>query len=415
MKISILSNLYPPTVLGGAELSAYFTAQELVRQGHEVSVFTIADADGLSVEQGIRVHRIKSRPFYSPYVTKKQPKWMKPIWHGMDLYNPMMGRQVAKALEAENPDVLHCHNIVGFSCAVWEAARKARVPVVQHLHDFHLVCLKATLMDDKLESCANPHFPCNYRADYHFRMLARNVRHVISPSAFTGRKLFGYARQKAATWNLHVIPNGTDYAGLPPVIGDWKADRLKVLFLGALFDHKGFGLLAEAIDLVNRQSNAFEFRIGGKGPLESRALELQARYANVRYHGFVGGEEKLRLFRQSHAFIFPSICLENNPVSITEALALGLPVIGSEIGGVPELLEPVSPGLLFKPGSAQIIAEKLLAAERDREALRGVSDLLLGRRPKYGLTAQVQNILAIYREAVECGPAERSPATPSAG
>jgi len=401
MKISILSNLYPPAVLGGAELSAAFTAQELATRGHQVSIITIADRDSTSDENGLKIHRIRSRPFYSPFYSKKRPGWMKPAWHAVDAYNPWMASRVKRILLEERPAVLHCHNLAGFSVGVWDSARDAAVPVVQHLHDYHLVCIKATLMDDHLNPCPAGHFPCSLRAARHFRKLSSEVCQVISPSTFCAEKVFSFADDACSIPPVSIIPNGTDYAGRAAVTGDWEAARFRVLYLGALFEHKGFLVLKSMIERVNALPNRYEFDIGGTGPLEPMARELADRYPNVRFHGFVGGDAKHRLFREAHLFFFPSVWLENNPVSITEALAMGLPVLGSDTGGVPELLSPLSTELLFAPGSVDAACAKLAAFEGDRSLLAKVSKSLLACREDYSLARQVDRLVEVYRVAAE--------------
>jgi glycosyltransferase involved in cell wall biosynthesis len=222
------------------------------------------------------------------------------------------------------------------------------------------------------------------------------VRHVISPSAFCAEKVFGFAGAGFRAPALSVIPNGTDYAAASPLKGDWAADRFRVLYLGALFEHKGFPVFKSVIERVNAAPNRFEFEIGGAGPLEPEARALAAKYPNVRFHGFVGGEAKHRLFREAHLFFFPSVWLENNPVSITEALAIGLPVLGSDTGGVPELLRPLSNGLLFPPGSIEAAYGKLIAFETDRSSLEKVSRDLLARRDEYSLSRQVDRLCEVY-------------------
>ena len=62
------------------------------------------------------------------------------MWHLLDLYNPWMGRVVGRILDAERPDLVHTHNIVGFSGAVWQAAKRRGLPLVHTIHDYSLLC-----------------------------------------------------------------------------------------------------------------------------------------------------------------------------------------------------------------------------------------------------------------------------------
>jgi len=94
----------------------------------------------------------------------------------------------------------------------------------------------------------------------------------------------------------------------------------------------------------------FRFEIAGSGEMEEAWRDLAIQDSRVRFHGFVTGAEKERLFEEADVFLLPSIWYDNSPVVIYESFSFGLPVIASRIGGIPELIKDGENGLLIAPG-----------------------------------------------------------------
>lgn len=104
------------------------------------------------------------------------------------------------------------------------------------------------------------------------------------------------------------------------------------------------------------------------------AEELRRAYASERIHflGYLSPQEVVHLVRQARAMVVPSVCYENNPLSIIESLCMGTPVIGSEVGGIPELIRE-GDGTLFRMGDKEELEEAIEArmsvADTDRQAI----------------------------------------------
>ncbi len=103
----------------------------------------------------------------------------------------------------------------------------------------------------------------------------------------------------------------------------------------------------------------FELVIAGRGPLEAEARDAAARDPRIRFVGYVTGEEKVALLVSSDHLLVPSLWYENAPLAVIEAAAYGLGVLGSRIGGIPELVREGKTGLLFEPGDVRGLASAM--------------------------------------------------------
>jgi glycosyltransferase involved in cell wall biosynthesis len=138
MKILIISSLYPPHVVGGAEKAAALLAEALVRHGDEVVVASLYPGSTEVVEDrnGVRVYRFPIDNFYWPFGRKKSPQPLfRLAWHLREMWNSAAARRIGKLLDAENPHVVNTHNVCGFSVAAWREIKRRRLRLVHTVHD----------------------------------------------------------------------------------------------------------------------------------------------------------------------------------------------------------------------------------------------------------------------------------------
>src|SRR5579864_5038592 len=139
MKILIITSLYPPHVIGGAEKAAAELAEALVRGGHVVAVVSLHPESHEIVEdrKGVRVYRLPLDNFYWPFGRKQKPKILRRLaWHIREMWNPTAARRIGKILDAEMPDVVDTHNVCGFSLAAWDEVKRRKLRLVHTLHDY---------------------------------------------------------------------------------------------------------------------------------------------------------------------------------------------------------------------------------------------------------------------------------------
>jgi len=182
--------------------------------------------------------------------------------------------------------------------------------------------------------------------------------------------------------NVFYVPNGFDPKLLRPM-PQKEARRyleipnnVKMIFsLGNLVERKGFHYLIDAMSLIIRERDDVLCYIGGEGPFRN-ALQSKINKLNLQNHvkllGFVSDEELSYWMNAADLFVLPSLS-EGNPTVMFEALGVGLPFVGTKVGGVPEIIISEDYGLLCEPANPKDLAEKILIAlekEWDREKIR---------------------------------------------
>ena len=263
------------------------------------------------------------------------------------------------------PDVVHLHNTFPLiSPSAYWIAGQAGVPTVQTLHNFRLLCPQATLLRNAsvCEDCVGK-APWRgvvrrcYRGSaaqsavlatmlYTHRLLGtwrHKVDRYVAISEFSRRK---HIEGGLPADRVIVVPNFADVPG-----SEASAERSQdYLFVGRLSVEKGIAVLAEAF----RRRPGSRLRVVGDGP----AKTLLSGLPNVRLLGRLGQEAVYAEMRAAKALVVPSICHEAFGMVVIEAYGCGLPVIGTSMGGLPELIDEGRTGLLIEAGDP----DALLAA-----------------------------------------------------
>ena len=135
---------------------------------------------------------------------------------------------------------------------------------------------------------------------------------------------------------------------------------------------------------------------------EYRAYAKDKKINNVVFEGYRTGEDLKNLFRNAAFLLLPSEWYENAPMTVLEAFAYGKPVVGSDIGGIPEMVVEGKTGLLFKPGDYKELREKIdylvsspsMIVEMGKEARKKVEE-------EYNADVHYQSLMEVYDRA--CG------------
>lgn len=208
---------------------------------------------------------------------------------------------------------------------------------------------------------------------------------------------------------IEVIPSGiAPSLTHHPRIGHPDEETFQLLFVGRLVRGKGVGDLLSAFELVASRVPGAQLTIAGAGP-SRRDLESRARGLGigdrVRFIGEVPHDAALTLMAGSDVLALASYG-EGSPLSVTEALALGTPVVGTTVGAMPELV--ADNGLLVEPGDVDGLAEALLTLATDpkrRETMGAAARARMAR--KYGWPSVAARIVELYRTAIDRARVER--------
>lgn len=161
--------------------------------------------------------------------------------------------------------------------------------------------------------------------------------------------------------NITVVPNPIL---APPVHApqDVRRSTSTVLYMGRLVEEKGLFLLLDALVDVRRLLPNVKLQLAGTGELEAplrRYAATKGMSENVEFLGWVSGEDKWRVLAQASLYVLPSDA-EGLPMGVLEAMAVGLPVIATDVGGIPDVVEDGVNGRLIKPGDVHALRQALV-------------------------------------------------------
>lgn len=394
MKICIITNLYEPHIIGGAEKYVSEIAKRLSLEDDVVVITTDPFSKSRTIEEGkIRVYRFYPLNLYSTYFAKQKKDFIKPVWHLLDLWNPHSNLVVRDILRTERPNVVHTHNLGGLSLSVFSAIRSSRIPHVHTLHDFSLLCPRATLLHGNGNMCSSPNFLCKYYRDIK-KYLSNSPEVVISPSNYVlKRHLENGFFKKSKSMKL---PLGADLSENSKVSKEY--DLIKVLFVGQIVRHKGAHILIDAFRRI--VSSNVKLDIVGKGADMQHLQSLASDDKRIEFHGFVSSDSLKKMYMAANIVVVPSVWHDNSPMVIYEALSYGAPIVGSRIGGIPELIEDGYNGRLFEAGNILELKQILENLISDRYLLRKLSKNALSSSSNYSMERHIEGLRSIYMEVI---------------
>lgn len=407
MRVLVASNVFPPNFIGGAELIAHYQAKALQRAGHEVEVFAgEIQAFGNhhdarhEVWDGIPVTRISMLPRdYEPGF--------------VNFSHPPIERRFREVLERFRPEVFHAHNLIGLSAALPALAREAGAATVVTLHDHWGYCFKNTIIKEGTTVCrdfsrcaecqpviddgAARAIPIRFRKDF-VRLMLSEVDTLVSPSRYLAESYVraGYPRER-----MHVVWNGIDIARFDAIARKPAPGELRLTYLGILAPHKGVQTLMEALGHLPPGAPVRVNLVGDgeSAPLYRQILERNGRAEHVRFWGRLDPSRVGEAFAETDVLVLPSIWPENQPVSITEAMACHVPAIVSNMGGMLELVQDGVSGDVFQAGDVRDLAMKIEGYLADPSRAARLGAVARQRIEGHSFDRQVERLLEVYEQA----------------
>ena len=279
-------------------------------------------------------------------------------------------RKIAALALRVKPDVAHAHNVYHhISPAIFSQLNSLGIPTVLTLHDLKIACpsYKMLAHDGICERCKGGaiwnvvrHRCVKESLPFSVVIMLESALHrligcysndvdrFVVPSRFYLEKFveWGWPRER-----FTYIPNFVDVDKIQARGRLGKA----FVFFGRLGPEKGLATFVRAVSLAGVKG-----WIVGTGPEEEKLRRLvHETGADVEFLGYRTGEDLFNIIRESRAMVLPSEWYENAPMSVMESYALERPVIGADIGGIPELIRSGETGMLFTSGDAESLAERL--------------------------------------------------------
>ena len=365
---------------GGSEAYMLELRSLLKKAGHQVIDFSMKDKRNFgSAYDQYFVRRIE---------LGKREGFFKDLRKAVHLiYSWEAKRKLAKLIKKEKPDIIHLHNFCfQLSPSILRAIKKYNVPTVWTLHDYKIICPNQILFTkgEVCERCKTYKFyNCFFNRCIHnkygqsflamlemylHKIILRSYRTVdlfIAPSQFLARKIINWKIPADKVRQLYYF---IDLENIQPATADGDG----IVYVGRLAKEKGIITLLQAM----KELKSIKLQIVGEGPQKKPILRYikKNKLTNVELTGYKDKEELFETVKRSRLVIVPSIWYENNPVVILEAFALGKPVIGSDLGGIPELVKDGQTGYCFKAGNVKDLREKIKKSYDNLDLLKNMGE-----------------------------------------
>lgn len=390
---------------GGSETVFISEKEMLEENGHQVIPFSMQSSENL--DSPFSKYFVEEVDYSVPGLKNKILTASK-IIYSFDATNKMN-----LLLQNETPDVAHFHIFQHqISPSIFGPLKKKGIPLILTLHDLKPICpnYKMYVNGAVCEACKGGKFYNAFKnrctkgsalgslintAEMYFHKLMgyyQNVDKYIAVSQFYKNKMieFGFPEER-----ISYLPNYIDADDFNPSMGD----KNYILYFGRLSEEKG---ISTFLDSAMSNKNITHY-IVGTGPLEQQLKEKAELYniANVSFLGFKTGNELKTLLAEATCVVVPSEWYENCPMTILEAHASGRPVIGADIGGIPELIDTGKDGLIFEPGNAVELTQKIKWIWEHREEAKKMG--LSGREKvesKFNKETHYEGLMSIYHSVL---------------
>lgn len=398
MKVLMVNKfLYPK---GGAEIYLLKLGKYLQTLGHKVEYFGMEDPRN-TVGNSENVYT-KNLDFHTDSIKKV-------TYPFKIIYSKEARKKISLVLDSFKPDIVHMNNInFQLTPSIIYEIKKHEIPIVQTVHDVQMVCpnhkmyieqtgryctdcLSGNYWNCLKNRCIHNSVFKSFLASlesfyYHKRKTYHLVDKFICPSHFMRNQLViggieGEKREKTL-----VLYNFSETGSFTPA--QVKRNRY-VLYFGRLSAEKGIKTLMSAC----KSLPDIHFVIAGDGPLKPSIANIP----NVEAIGYKTGSELSELISNAEFTILPSEAAENCPLSVLESIALGTPVIGSKVGGIPELIESNRTGILFEGGNVHALRQSIQSLWNNEDLIKQMSKLCK-QSAHHTISTYASETLKIYQQ-----------------
>ncbi len=360
---------------------------EIMRQqeshDHETAVFAMEDPRNLPTRWNVY--------FSDPVITKYELRitnYELLTSAVRFVYNRQAKTKFEEILDAFQPDVVHLHNYYHhLSVAILKPLMDRKIPTVQTLHDYHLV-------DPTYKFFCNGKVFEQTRGGKYWKIIAAKCIHgsrlasiletieftvikwlgwdvkavdqFICPTRFLQEKIveYGVPREKTVIVAHPAFATGhpgqvTAASGTPHAAVARMTTTIDVLYVGRISEEKGVDLLLQAMSHINNPS--IRLHIVGDGPMRAQLerLATNLHLTTVEFHGYQKPDVVAQWYQRAQFVVLPTRWYEVSPIVITEAAAYGKCVIASAIGGLPELVDNGTTGMLVEPNNVSLWAQRM--------------------------------------------------------
>ena len=378
MKILMVNKFLHPN--GGSETYIFKLGEQLQKTGHEVQYFGM-EHEGRSVGNHAEIYT-SDMDFHTGGLKKL-------CYPFRIIYSAEAKKKMLLVLEDFQPDIVHLNNInfqltpsVIYAVRAYERRHGGHVRIVYTAHDYQWVCPNHMM---RIPASGEICFACrggDYRQCSKNRCIhnsrVKSLLGTIEAEYYARRKTYGMVdvilcpsefMKKQLDTNPFLADKTVMMRNFIEKDAGGQSDGVKkdyVVYFGRFSEEKGTRTLLEAC----RALPEIPFVFAGTGPLEEEVDKVP----NVENRGFVTGEALRKLIAEARFSVYPSEWYENGPFSVMESQMYGTPVLVSDLGGAPELVQAGVTGDLFRGGDAEELTEHIKAMWNDPELCRKYSE-----------------------------------------
>ena len=303
-------------------------------------------------------------------------------------------RKVSKALRAYfefiyttlvwKPNLVHVHTSFGGSfyrkALIIEMASLAKIPVINHVHGAEFDEFYRRKSQRKKKAIEKIYNKC-IRTIALSEEWKKNLAEIVPEQTISVVENYGILQEDLIKEKFT------------------KPNHKMILFLGFICERKGCLDIPAIVDQVCRKIPDARFILGGSGEIEKVKQKLSAKYKdNVEFPGWIRNEQKKQYLREADIFLLPSYN-EGMPMAILDAMGCGLPIVSTDVGGIPKIVRQGINGYLYKPGDSKSMAcaiiEYLTDDEKRLKAGRESVDVI---RESYSLQQNIDKLERVYTE-----------------
>lgn len=430
MKICIITQYFPPQVIGGGELAAYVLARSLANRGHIVSVLT-SDPSRLVTFRSVSplyVHELRDGIAVHKVLGLKTLNWVQTnlsefISHEFFSLHGIV--VISNFLRTAKPDIIHALNIDSIPPAL-VAARICRVPIVATINSYLVVCPKGDklktdgkICKDKCSVLSAKHcllsdyesrrwrgllFLEDFLWSFILRTCVKHINKIVAISSYIKTTLL---QQGISSGKVEVIPEmadtvlfrtRVDLASARKELGLSPVDKV-VLYAGAVFNfRKGSAVLLKAMAAIVKTMPDVKLVITGNVPKkEMKAIEVSGLKKNVICTGFLPRNRIPRIYAAADVVVFPSIWPEPFGLVLTEAMCMGKPIVASKVGGITDIVQNGVNGLLTEPNDTDGLATAIITLLNDTKLAKRLSESGKVSVERYHEDTVLKKLVAVYQ------------------
>lgn len=399
MRIMLVNTYYSPEIIGGAEYSVKKLAEQLQHENNEVVVLCTGDNFKDEYIDGIFVRRIRVKNICRAKSADRVCPAKKILRRMQDIWNPLNTAIIEKIISEEKPEVIHTNGLYDISPIIWKIAKQRGIRVVHTLRDYYLMCPRVSLTCSHVSgTCQKPTFLCKL-----YRSVNRNsskyVDVVTAPSAIVLDTLKdnGYFKKSLGK----VVPNATEFdeESVLEICQERQAvshSAPQFVFLGSLIQVKGIQWLIESFRRLENPD--VKLYIAGKGELEEYVKSAAKQDKRIRFVGFLDEKEVSELLEKTDVLIAPSLWEEPFGRIVLDAYKHAMPVIVSDCGALPTLVDEGKTGLVVNSKELNSLENAMHYFIQNPEKIAEFSKYSAEKIKKFSLEAQYQMFWEVYQQ-----------------